>query len=295
MGRFSSSAGLVAAGFLIFLGPALPASVQEATAGLPRLEGWILSESQEYVSDNLFEYINGAAENYLSYDFVRLTLGQYKGSDDPGEMTVEIYDMGTPENAFGIYASERIPGSAFIPVGVQGYLEDGVLNFYAGRCYVKLLSYDAGDRTEDALRAFAAEILKGIPEPGDFPRPVRAFPAEGLAADSEKFIRRDFLGQAFLTRGYTADYRREGAGEFTLFIIDAGDEAAARGVLREMAARFSAAVDAPEGMVRFKDPYLGNVAVAPAGRFLCGAMKIADGWEALGEALARETAQSLGR
>jgi len=286
--------GLVLAGFSISLLSADPAPFQAAPAGLPRPEGWVLSESQDYGPDNLFEYIDGAAENFLSYDFVRLALGQYKTADGPGEMTVEIYDMGTPENAFGIYASERIPGSAFIPVGVQGYLEEGVLNFYADRYYVKLLAYDAGARTEEALRAFAAGILKGIADPGTFPFPVRAFPAGGRVADSEKFIRRDFLGLAFLTRGYTAAYRREGLGEFSLFIIDAGDKGAAGRMLREIISHFSATADSPDGVVRFKDPYLGNVVIAPAGRYLCGAMKIADGGEKQGEALALETARSIG-
>jgi hypothetical protein len=285
---------ILAAALLTVLLPAAPAPSQKGLEMLPRPEGWILSESQEYIPDNLFEYINGAAENFLSYDFDRLALGQYKAAAGPGEMTVEIYDMRAPDNAFGIYASERIPGSVFLPVGVQGYLEEGVLNFFAGRFYVKLLAYDAGDRSEAALRAFAAEILESIPEPGAFPRPVRAFPADGLVADSEKFIRRDFLGLAFLSRGYTAAYRRAGLGEFSLFIIEADDESAARGMLREMAARFPAAADSPDAVLRFKDPYLGNVVIAPAGRYLCGAMKIADGLEKQGETLVFETAKAIG-
>ncbi|MHB8056010.1 MAG: DUF6599 family protein, partial [Candidatus Aminicenantales bacterium] len=229
--------GLVLSCVLSASGPAETAPVQAIADLLPKPAGWELSEaSQEYLPDNLFEYIDGAAENFLSYDFVRLVLGQYRAADGPGEMTVEIYDMGTTENAFGIYGSERFPESVFIPVGVQGYIEEGVLNFFAGKYYVKLLAYEAGDRTEPALRSFAAKILDGIRAPGDFPLPVRAFPAAGLVSNSEKFILRNFLGLGFLSRGFTAAYRRDDMGEFSLFIVDAGDSAAAGETLEKLIA-----------------------------------------------------------
>jgi len=292
-----SMLGLVLIGVLATLRPVGAAPVQAVAELLPKPAGWALSESaQEYLPGNLFEYIDGAAENFLSYEFARLALGQYKETAGPGEMTVEIYDMGTAENAFGIYASERVPESVFIPVGAQGYIEEGVLNFFAGKFYVKLLAYNAGDRTEPALRSFAAGILEGISEPGGFPLPVRAFPGEGLVANSEKFILQNFLGQAYLSRGYTAAYRRADMGDFSLFIIESGDAAGALGMLREIIAHFSPSGPsaAPtDSVVRFKDPYLGNVRIVPAGRFLCGAMKVRDGTESEGETIVLEMAKSI--
>jgi len=294
--RFSS----IGIDLLMFFAAVFPAAAAAQTSVadlLPEPEGWAFAEPpQKYLPDTLFEYIDGAAENYLSYDFVQLALGQYRWAGG-AEMTVEIYDMGAPDNAFGIYASERYPDSRFLPVGVQGYIEEGVLNFFAGRFYVKLLAYPAGAETEAALKSFAAEILEGIPEPGAFPFPVRAFPKDGLVENSEKFILRDFLGLSFLSRGFVASYRPAGAADFDAFIIEAENGAGAQRMLEALIGRFSAAGQTAartDAVVRLKDPYLENLLIVPAGRFLCGAMRIKDGAAEAGKKIVLETAKSLG-
>jgi len=40
-------------------------------------------------------------------------------------VTVDIYDMGNAQNAFGIYASERSPDNSFITLGAEGYTGRG--------------------------------------------------------------------------------------------------------------------------------------------------------------------------
>ena len=101
---------------------------QEIKTLLPRIDGWGLSEAAEsYLPANLFEYINGAAEIYLSYDFEELIVGQFMKPDTDANASVEIYDMGSSVNAFGIYGAERFPENVFLPVGTQGYLEDALL------------------------------------------------------------------------------------------------------------------------------------------------------------------------
>ena len=296
---FFPASGTVLVTFLISVFPAAAAAQAQVAGLLSEVDGWESAEPpQKYLPETLFEYINGAAENYLSYDFVELALGQYRGAGG-AEMTVEIYDMGAPGNAFGIYGSERYPDSRFLRVGVQGYIEDGVLNFFAGRFYVKLLAYPVGPETEAALKSFADDILEGIPEPGDFPLPVQAFPKDGLVENSEKFILRDFLGLSFLSRGYIASYRSAEEADFEAFIIEAEGETGARRMLEALVSRFSAAGQTAvrtDAVVRLKDPYLANILIVPAGRFLCGAMRIRDGAAKAaeaGEKIARETAKSL--
>ena len=69
---------------------------------LPAVREWGLSEDpQNYFPENLFEYINGAAEIYLSYDFHELIVAQYAKSGTESALAVEIYDMGSSTNGFG--------------------------------------------------------------------------------------------------------------------------------------------------------------------------------------------------
>jgi len=283
------------------LGPAAvppqAGTAPKASDLLPKPEGWTVAEPpQKYGPETLFEYIDGAAENFISYNFVELALGQYRGADGKAELTVEIYDMGASDNAFGIYGSERYPESRFLPIGVQGYIEDGVLNFYAGRFYVKLMAYEAGDKTDAALKDFAAGIVKGIPVPGAFPLPVRAFAPAGRVENSEKFILRDFLGLAFLSRGFVASYRGQGGGEFDAFIIDAPLPAEAAKTFAALIGHFSkstAAEPAPGELVKLKDPYLRNILALRQGRFIVGTAKVADEAQAAAEKIIRETAAAL--
>jgi len=58
---------------------------------LPELESWTLVDSpQVYHPENLFEYINGAAESYISYGFKELIVAEYKVRDNDCDVVLEI-------------------------------------------------------------------------------------------------------------------------------------------------------------------------------------------------------------
>ena len=54
---------------------------------------------QSYLPETLFEYINGAAEIYLAYDFKELAVGNYESGKDEASLSIEIYDMGNKINS----------------------------------------------------------------------------------------------------------------------------------------------------------------------------------------------------
>jgi hypothetical protein len=70
-----------------------------------------------YKPDTLYEYIDGGADVYLLYDFQRLLHQNFRTPG--GELTADIYDLGKPENAFGIYSAERSPRYKFVTLGVR--------------------------------------------------------------------------------------------------------------------------------------------------------------------------------
>lgn len=278
----------------IFPSAAWPGAVKTLDL-LPSLPGWSLAEKPVlYGPESLFEYIDGAAEAFIGYDFVDAAVGQYKQDGGAGALSIDIYDMGRPLNAFGIYASERYPESRFLPIGVQGYLEEGTLNFLAGKYYIKLMAYEAGDKTEAALRACAAAILAKIGDPGGFPAALSAFPAENRTANSEKFILKSFLGLEFLKNGLVVSYRT-GDGGFDAFVIETAGEADAAALLTRYLAKAAAgtASSATGGVVRFKDPYLDNVIIGRSGRFLFGINKAKDAVLAAAEKTAAGLAAGL--
>ncbi|MCB0799667.1 MAG: hypothetical protein KDB91_04130, partial [Bacteroidales bacterium] len=122
--------------FLLFIAASAYISGQQL---FPELKKYRSSSNYPvYTADDLWDYINGAADAYLALGFIDLNIKEYVR----GKKTIkaEIYRFGDDARAFGIYSMERSPGYNFIPVGVQGYNEEGVVHFYKDRYYIKIMS-----------------------------------------------------------------------------------------------------------------------------------------------------------
>jgi len=269
-------------------------SKQSLQALLPSLEGMVSVESpQTYYPETLFEYINGAAEIYLSYGFIELIVVQYKRSDAAGTVTVEVYDMGDHRNSFGIYSAERYPDNEVISLGTQGYVEEGALNFLVGCYYVKLLCFDCEDRADEMLQTFAIEIVKRVEERGGFPVLLKAFPSEGRLPNTEKFILKNFMGYRFLHDGYLVNYEVEGL-PFDCFLIEGENPDEAREMLNQyLEAKGASNVEEISSGYRVKDKYYHNIYLAPVNKYICGVMKIKDGNEGIAERYLAHLVKSL--
>ncbi len=280
----------VAALFFSFfwVGIAFPQEVptHSLAALLPQLPGWSFSEHPRAFSPGtLFEYIDGAAENYLSYGFLELLVGDFKKDESAAQLTVEIYNMGDETRAFGIYSSERYPESRFLDIGSQGYLEEGTLNFIAGVYYVKLLCFDCGESAEEILTSVAEQVEMKAGDKGRLPPLLLLFPREGLVANSEKFILQNVLGFGFLHHGYLADYRAQGQ-EFELFIIQGSGPQEAQDMLVQYLDNQRKAGQPPLKTQRgyeIRDRYSHNIFLTLSENLILGAMRIKDGFENLGK------------
>ena len=99
---------------LCFLGMTImnkATSLTELSKQLPaEINGWQKSaETTLYTPKNLFEYINGGAELYISYSFKHVLAQKYTKADLP-EITVDVFDMGSSFNAFGVFRCARSKG-----------------------------------------------------------------------------------------------------------------------------------------------------------------------------------------
>ncbi len=94
--------------------PELLFSSEWETLVFPEVTGWKRSaEIQTFSPKTLFEYIDGAADLYLTYDFEELKVAEYQ-NEKKASVTVDVYFHKTPTNAFGIYSQERLPNANFI-------------------------------------------------------------------------------------------------------------------------------------------------------------------------------------
>ena len=174
------------------------------------------------------------------------------------------------ENAFGMYSSERSPKYDFIGIGTEGYRNEGIMNFFQDRYYVKLSAF--GEGSGHVLDEFSRAI-SGRMDQTPLPPMVQRLPSAGRKAHSEQFIRKDPMGHAFLSPAYQAVYV-QGQRESTLMISGGADAADARKRLETLAEHFrkSGRLDpAPEfgeGAVRGNNSYEGTLVARASGRYL---------------------------
>jgi len=276
--------GALAKGVLLlvgFCGAVLSGQTPDPAGLFPEIADWQKKGAVEnYLPENLYEYIDGAAENFIGYDFKQLAVQNY--ANDKGQaLSVEIYFHGTAENAFGIYSSEKPRAGNYLELGGQGYVEAGVLNFVCAAYYVKISAFELGDKGQDVLTHLGRALADRIDARASLPQILRAFPGAGKITHSERFILNNFLGHDFLRAAYTADYRVNGQN-FQLFVIHAGSEAAARAMLEKYVAlekkhpappvnsHKGTDVAVQPGAMTVNDPYNGTVRLFWQGRFICG-------------------------
>ncbi|MCJ7582107.1 MAG: hypothetical protein MUP98_16465, partial [Candidatus Aminicenantes bacterium] len=198
-------------------------------------------------------------------------------------MAVEIYEMSNETNAFGIYGAERYPDNNFVSIGIQGYVEEGVLNYLIGKYYIKLLCFEGGNRSGEYLELFAKAIAEKTQGQTSFPILLDHFPKDGLVANSEKFILKNVMGYSFLHDGYLSNYKVDDF-EFDSFIIQGRDEGDAQMMFdRYLEAKKSQPVQKQDSIVSIKDRYYDLIFLSRVGNHICGVMKIEEGKEDLGQ------------
>jgi hypothetical protein len=254
---------LVSAVLLCLVGAACHPRAAFASEGsssvLPEIAGWRQSgEIQTFAPKTLYEYINGAADLYLAYDFQELTVAEFQ-NDRKASVTVEIYRHKSPNDAFGIYSQERVPDADYLSIGAQGYLGQHILNCLSGRYYVKLNSYGTGTEDREVLQAFAEKVVKNLGEKEGLPSVLGSFPPEGKIRNSEKFISKNFLGYPFLNSAFTADYNLADK-KFKLFVMECREKNECGNVIQSYLRRIkNADQGVDESRYTLNDPYHGVV------------------------------------
>lgn len=242
----------------------------------PEVQGWKQTEEiLTFSPRKLYDYIDGAADLYLTYEFQELEVGAYQ-SANKASVTVEVYRHKTPTQAFGIYSQERLSNANFLDIGAQGLMEKNILIFTQGNYYVKINSEETGAEDERVLLTFAKKISENIGEKGSLPAILSSFPEEGKRKNSEKFIAKNFLGYSFFLPGFMADYDQAGK-KFKLYVM----EGATLEDCRNMIQKYLEKIDKPrerteEGRFTLQDPYHGEMDFVWKGKYIWGVLNLGD-------------------
>ncbi|HCC70880.1 MAG TPA: hypothetical protein DEQ09_07000 [Bacteroidales bacterium] len=170
-----------------------------------------------YTPDNLWDYINGAADSYNALGFKELNVADYNNGKKHN-IKLEIYHHANENLAFGIYAMERAPSYNFFKLGIQAYHEKGLIHFLKGKYYVKITTNSDKKKILAALDELAIKTEAMLDGSSDFPVELAMFPGKGKQDNSEMYIAENVLGHEFLNKAFRANYNIDN-NRFTIYLF----------------------------------------------------------------------------
>ena len=199
--RMKKKAALI---FLCCLGMTIMADnttihINELSKKMPaEIDGWKKSlKDTIYTPGNLFEYIDGGAELFISYNFKQMVAQKYvkqvkeEGIKNPIPITitVDIFDMGNSFNAFGVFSHSRETlDDARHRIGQESEYASGLLTFWKDKFYVSILAYPETGEKKKTLRGIGEGIAAAIPADGPLPPILSLLPAENLIKESTRYF-----------------------------------------------------------------------------------------------------------
>ena len=234
--------------------------------GFPAIDGWTqVGEVRVYDADNLWEYIDGAAELFVAYDVQTCKTAELRS----GALVValDLYDMREPLNAFGIFSRERTGERIAVPGATDAMVSAPYLALLVkGGTYAKVNVVE-GELTEQSGHALLEALATALPGDTALPAEVDRLPRDGRVAGTEGFQREGYLGLTELTNCVYAQYA-DGGETWDGFVALSGWEG--------IAERWDAVEQAGEQVLYTEIPYRGFVGVKRTPQGILGVAGVAD-------------------
>ena len=185
-----------------------PTILAEAAPGRFIPQGLVeMTPAESFGPDTLSDKIDGRAELYLGAGFVMLRCQRFADTLDRNQwMEVFVYDMGSPENAYGVFSQQRRPDVKDSDVAQQAYATRNSLHVAHGKHYVEAVQAGQSPRMAEAMAAFARKFVAGVQAGKRKLAELDVFPRANLQAGSISRATEDQFGVEGLDNVYTAIY-----------------------------------------------------------------------------------------
>jgi hypothetical protein len=247
---------VVFAAVLAWMGGAFPMSdpqspdARRLASFIPVAAGpWLSEADQVYDAEGIFEYIDGAGEVYRSYN-MRLLVARRFHKDGKPDIVVDAFDMGSSEDAFGVFTHDLDGGSAAI--GQGSVYKAGLLSFWKDRYFLSVYAEEETPETKSLVLDLGQRIAAAIPGKGETPGLLKVLPPEGMDALGVRF----FHGHSVLNYHYFVAEENilllDGTTDAVLAVYDA----AAGGSTRLLAVAYPDSPAASRALASFSRAYM---------------------------------------
>lgn len=151
------------------------------------LNGWTRSSSDRiFNNENLYDYIDGGAELYLSFGFSKVFNRIYSHPDQP-DIHIDIFYMNSSYDAFGVFSLSS--GKIEHDYGNQSETTSGAILFWKDNYYVFISSMNETGESTKTIKMLAEMIDKSIPKKGEMPAVLNYLPEKLLDKESIRYFR----------------------------------------------------------------------------------------------------------
>lgn len=245
-------------------------------------DGWTKSGKAEFFNkDTLFNLVDGEAEAYFPYGFKGAVSATYlKGGDKAKEANVEVYEMGSPLDAYGVYSSMRDAKSELVDVGAEGFGSATQIMFYIDKYFVKVRIYSEAGNGE--LLNFAKAVAGELPSDKKKPTELTLVAISNVTPRSDQYVGQSVLGYACWAKGMIAQVNTQGSS-MRVFVVMTNSPADAATALNKYVQEIVAdgvkikyVDDGGVKVVTLNDRMQQGVAVCQVGKYLVGAANLKD-------------------
>ena len=161
--------------------------------------------------------MDGEAEAYFPYGFQGAVSATYtKGGDKAKEANVELYEMGSLLDAYGVYSTMRDTESTPVDVGAEGFGGTTQVMFYVDKYFVKARVSSAEAKGE--LLSFAKAVAGELPADKKKPAQLALVAIPNLMPRSDQYVGQSVLGYACWPKGMIAQIKTKDA-QARVFVV----------------------------------------------------------------------------
>ncbi len=227
----------------------------------PEINNWQKEDTVAvYSPSNLWERINGAADQYLNYGFRKLYAVDLRNGNVG--LALEIYDMGTPLNAFGIYTTESPPQKEKLKIGTEAVVAAPSQGFLLkNRYYVKLEIFE-GKMTDEMGRNILQDVDAALSGNASYPIELEFLPQANLIKGSYAYVKTGFQGLNELENCLTAHYKSNDSEKFQYFMLIPAAEENSESLLKKIAEKWQSISYMGNTIYYREIPYKGIISIA---------------------------------
>ena len=151
-----------------------------------KIGGWTPSgQDSVYNAETIYDYMDGAAELYLSYSFDRLFVRTLEKPGSP-TITIELFSMKSSQDAFGVFSLQR--EGKHIGIGTESEYERGLLRFWKGTYFANIYTERETPEAKKALLHAGTHVSDAINSRGKKPRLLDVLPETGLDEQTIRYF-----------------------------------------------------------------------------------------------------------